>query len=141
MQSRAVVDASSLCRQAEQARQHAYAPFSGFCVGAALLARDGRVFVGVNVENPSYGLTTCAERVAIGTAVSAGVRPGDILAVAVASAAPNVTPCGACRQVLVHFCDADARLWGCFLPSFTLQEHRVHNLLPNAFDLRPPSIA
>jgi cytidine deaminase len=88
-----------LVKAAWEAREHAYAPYSEFAVGAALLAADGRIFVGCNVENLSYGLTNCAERVAVATAVAAGLR--EFLAVAVvADTAVPISPCGACRQVL-----------------------------------------
>lgn len=93
----------TLLARAQAARDLAYAPYSGFRVGAALLAADGRVFSGCNVENASYGLTMCAERVAIGKAVSEGVR--DFVAVAVAGPSPGepCPPCGSCRQVLHEF--------------------------------------
>ena len=91
-----------LVKAAWQAREVAYAPYSNFAVGAALLATDGRIFLGCNVENISYGLTNCAERVAIGAAVAAGVR--EFLAVAVvADTGVPISPCGACRQVLAEF--------------------------------------
>lgn len=91
-----------LVKAAWQAREQAYAPYSKFPVGAALLAADGRIFIGCNVENLSYGLTQCAERVAIGAAVAAGARA--FLAVAVvADTGVPISPCGACRQVLAEF--------------------------------------
>ena len=92
----------ALLEAAWKVREEAYAPYSNFSVGAALLAADGRVFTGCNVENISYGLTNCAERVAIGAAVAAGVR--EFLAVAVvADTGVPISPCGACRQVLAEF--------------------------------------
>lgn len=81
-------------------RRNAYAPYSSYRVGAAVLADDGRVYTGVNVENASYGLAMCAERVAVGNAVTAGATR--ILAVAVCTDNAG-SPCGACRQVLAEF--------------------------------------
>jgi cytidine deaminase len=96
------MDWDRLVTVAWQARDAAYAPYSNFAVGAALLATDGRIFLGCNVENISYGLTNCAERVAIGAAVAAGAR--EFLAVAVvADTRVPISPCGACRQVLAEF--------------------------------------
>ncbi len=85
------------------ARRNAHAPYSKFRVGAALLTRSGKVYTGVNVENASYGLTNCAERVAVGKAVSEGHR--QFQAVAVAGPSTVLSPCGACRQVLSEFGD------------------------------------
>jgi cytidine deaminase len=88
-----------LYERARAAAERAYAPYSNFLVGAALLDRDGRVWEGVNVENASYPLGVCAERAAIARAVSdAGRRPGDFEAIAI-----TASPCGGCRQWLVEF--------------------------------------
>src|SRR6478672_5214419 len=81
-------------------RQRAYAKYSEFFVGAAVLAADGKIYTGCNVENSSYGLTICAERAAVFAAVAAGQQRFELLAIATAGGA---TPCGACRQVLAEF--------------------------------------
>ena len=96
------MDDEALVELAKKARVHAYAPYSGFAVGAAVLAADGRVFVGCNIENASYGLTNCAERTAIFSAVAAGARELRALAV-VADGELPCSPCGACRQVIAEF--------------------------------------
>jgi cytidine deaminase len=97
----ASVEFNELIRVALAARELAYAPYSGFKVGAAVRVKDGRVFSGCNVENASYGLCNCAERTALFAAIAAGCRPGDFIHVAVvADTAAPVSPCGACRQVM-----------------------------------------
>lgn len=91
---------AALIKAAIEARKQAYAPYSNYQVGAALLLEDGTIMTGVNVENSSYGLTMCAERTAVGKAIAAGYRK--ILAIAVATDNAG-SPCGACRQVLTEF--------------------------------------
>ena len=96
-------DYSQLLKQASDAKENAYSPYSGFKVGAAILAKDGRIIKGCNVENAAYGSTMCAERTAIFKAVSMGYKPGDFQAIAIASSAKNFSPCGSCRQVINEF--------------------------------------
>jgi len=93
---------AELVRRAREVQRHAYCPYSKFPVGAALEAADGRVFVGTNVESASYGLTICAERMALGAAVAVGARAFTRLAVAT-DVDPPASPCGACRQLLAEF--------------------------------------
>lgn len=88
----------ALLADARKAAEHAYAPYSRFHVGAAVLVRDGRVISGANVENAAYPLGVCAERTALACAASEGVRPGDVEAVAI-----TASPCGGCRQWLLEF--------------------------------------
>ena len=94
---------SDLIRAARKARRHAHAPYSNFRVGAALRATSGRIFGGCNVENATYGLTVCAERVAIFKAISEGERGFDAIAV-VTDTDSLTSPCGACRQLIWEFC-------------------------------------
>ena len=99
-----------LCRLAIEAKSHAYAPYSGFYVGAALLTESGKVYTGCNVENASFTPTICAERTAIFKAVSEGERRFSMLAIVGGKGAdisPATPPCGVCRQVMTEFCDED----------------------------------
>jgi cytidine deaminase len=98
------IDWPSLFVVASQVQERAYAPYSNFKVGVALLARSGEVFAGCNVENASYGLTVCAERAAVATAVAAGQN--EFIALAVVGGSEPIAPCGACRQVLAEFGDS-----------------------------------
>ena len=100
-------DWTSAATAARAAAARAYAPYSKYRVGAALLAADGTVFTGCNVENASYGLTNCAERTALFKAVSEGRRRFRALAIVGGPARAPALPCGACRQALAEFCKAD----------------------------------
>jgi cytidine deaminase len=114
---------------AHQAQANAYAPYSNFPVGAALLSRSGKVFVGANVENALFGLSLCAERNALFQAVASGEREFEALAVV---SEPGVTPCGPCRQALREFDDGSLRI----LVADTQGRHRsytLRELLPDAF--------
>jgi cytidine deaminase len=119
----------SLVAAARRAQQQAYAPYSKYQVGAALETEDGQIYTGCNVENASYGLTICAERVAVATAVAAGARRFRRIAIVVGSE-PPAPPCGACRQVLSEFApDLDGESAG---PETTLS-WSLRALLPQAF--------
>lgn len=119
----------SLVDAARRVRERAYAPYSRYLVGAALEGEDGSVHVGCNVENASYGLAICAERMALGAAVAAGVQRFRRIAV-VTESDPPATPCGSCRQMLLEFApDAEVLAVG---PSRT-SRFTVRDLLPHAF--------
>lgn len=121
-----------LIGRALAARGNAYIPYSRYAVGAALLAANGQVYTGCNVENASYGLTICAERVAVFAAVCAGERKGwQALAVVTADGSP---PCGACRQVLAEFA-ADGLTIYLAQPDGRYAVHTLGELLPHAFRL------
>ena len=122
-----------LIRLALTAREKAYAPYSHYNVGAAILADDGRLFGGCNVENASYGLTNCAERTAIFTAVAAGAY--GVRAVVVATD-DGGSPCGACRQVISEFSPKDGTPVPVFLidsAGNVIRETSIAELLPFAF--------
>ncbi len=126
-------DLEALLQAAREAQRQAYAPYSHFAVGAALLTASGKVFTGCNIENASYGLTICAERVAVGSAVAAGER--DFVAMAVVAPSPGpISPCGACRQILVEF-NPGMRLILANLDGKML-ETTAGDLLPGAFTAR-----
>lgn len=124
-----------LVAAARAVRAHAWAPYSHFAVGAALRHRDGRIVAGCNVENATYGLTMCAERVAVFKAVSEGLRPGEFTAVAVVADTDEPTPpCGACRQILWEFCgDVPVAL---ATPTDVTVVLSLGELLPRPFDGR-----
>jgi homotetrameric cytidine deaminase len=130
-----------LIAAARQARQRAYAPYSRFAVGAALLLRDGTVVGGANIENASYGLTLCAERVALARALYQGHPPGAVVALAVATdAATPTAPCGACRQWLSELAPGAAVYCAGGPASGPPLVTTVADLLPHAFgpgDLGP----
>lgn len=126
-----------LIGNAMAAMKNSYSPYSGFCVGAALLTKKGKVYTGCNIENSSYSVTNCAERTAIHTAISKGEREFAAIAIVggkngrVESYCP---PCGVCRQVLAEFCRKDFKIYlynGVEIKVYTLDE-----LLPESFDLR-----
>jgi cytidine deaminase len=120
---------------ARAVRAHAWAPFSGFAVGAAVRHRSGRIITGCNVENATYGLTICAERVAVFKAISEGLRPDEFTAVAVVADTDEPTPpCGACRQILWEFCgDVPVIL---ATPADVKAVLGMRELLPRPFDAR-----
>lgn len=129
------VDERSLIEAARRAAKNAYAPYSGFSVGAALLASDGRVFTGCNVENSSFGVTNCAERTALFKAVSEGAHSFCAIAIVggkEGEAQKPCPPCGVCRQALSEFCQKDFLILlfdGEHVLRYTLEE-----LLPCTFD-------
>ncbi|MCI0352801.1 MAG: cytidine deaminase [Acidobacteriales bacterium] len=124
---------SELIAAAKKARENAQAPFSGFKVGAALRGRDGTIYTGCNIENSTYGLTVCAERVAIFKALSEGAAPRsfDVMAI-VADTEVLTPPCGACRQLLWEFC-GEMPLVIANLKGQAEEQHTL-TLLPKPFD-------
>ena len=127
------MSASDLVAAARRAREHAHAAYSTFKVGAALETADGQVFTGCNIENATYGLTICAERVAIFKAISEGHRAFTRIAVVADTTAPT-PPCGACRQILWEFAgDIEVIL------ANTMREtgrFKLRELFPHPFDSR-----
>ncbi len=126
-------DFSQLVNAALDARATAYAPYSRFAVGAALLDAEGAIHVGSNVENASYGLTVCAERVAVWKAVSSGMQSFEAMAIATDG---GLAPCGACRQVMAEFSKDLALLLVDAKNADRIVEVSLNELLPMRFDLR-----
>ncbi|MBN1581441.1 MAG: cytidine deaminase [Anaerolineae bacterium] len=122
------MDDQGLIALAVQARERAYAPYSNYAVGAALLGKSGRVYTGCNVENAVYSLTVCAERTAVVKAVSEGEHTFEAIAVVTSNGG---TPCGSCRQVLAEF-GVDIRVLVA-TPDGLVDSKRVADLLPGAF--------
>lgn len=129
---------TKLLKAAAAASEKAYAPYSGLKVGAALLAADGSIFTGCNVENASYGLTICAERCAICAAAAAGIKTFHALAI-MASGPALPYPCGACRQVLREFCGPDFPVhMAIFASPMRAETVALGRLLPHPFALVRP---
>lgn len=120
-----------LLNAALSAREHAYAPYSKFLVGAAVLAKSGKIYTGCNIENASYGLTVCAERNALFSAVGAGEREFTALCVVGDTEVP-ISPCGACRQVMAEF-----KVPRIILANLKgdVKEYTLEELLPYGFSL------
>ncbi|MFP4250556.1 MAG: cytidine deaminase [Armatimonadota bacterium] len=122
-------DVERLTGAARTARERAVAPYSNFPVGAAVMCADGRIFEGCNIENAAYGLTMCAERVALFSAVAAGCRQIDAIAIAGPDDEP-LSPCGSCRQVMLELApNADVIMAG----ETARRTRTVSDLLPDAF--------
>lgn len=124
---------NALLAAATEALEGAYAPYSGFRVGAALAFNDGRIVTGSNVENASYGLSLCAEAVAVAKAMNDGARGGLIAVAIVGANNTRVTPCGRCRQMLSELAqigETDPVVW---CSGGVALENRLSELLPNAF--------
>ena len=119
----------SLLDAAEKAKEFAYAPYSNFRVGAALLAKNGQIFTDVNIENDSYGATNCAERTAVFKAVSEGIREFEAIAI-LSDSDEIIYPCGICRQVLNEFVDDDFVVV-CGNCKKEYKVYRFKELLPN----------
>ncbi len=125
------MDYKDLVKSANDIKQSAYAPYSNFHVGAALIGNSDKVYTGVNVENSSYGATICAERTAIVKAISEGETK--IKALAIASDSEDFTfPCGICRQVILEFADEDLVIL-CSNNKGEYKAYSLNDLLPNAF--------
>ncbi|MGA2243460.1 MAG: cytidine deaminase [Verrucomicrobiota bacterium] len=130
------IDAKKLLAAAARARAGAVAPYSNFKVGAALLARSGRIIAGANVESASYGLTCCAERIALFKALTDGEKDFHAVAV-VARCHGGPMPCGACRQLLAEYAPNALVLVADAADLTAIKRFTVSRLLPHAFRLAP----
>ena len=133
------MDIGKLVEESKIARDKAYVPYSKFPVGAALVAEDGTVYRGCNIENSAYSMTNCAERTALFKAVSEGIRTFKALAVIGDTEGP-ITPCGACRQVIAEFCSGSMPVYLANLQG-NIKETTVAELLPGAFSKEDLSYA
>ena len=120
----------TLIEAAKNARENAYAPYSSYKVGAAILTSSGKIYTGCNFENASFGAGTCAERVALGAALAAGERK--FLAVACVGESADITPCGICRQALSEFGNVEVY---CVSADGEVREYTLAQLLPFGFKL------
>ena len=131
------MDNHQLIKAAFKAREHAYAPYSHFAVGAAVLTKDGQVYTGCNIENASYGTTNCAERTAIFKAVSEGHK--EFVKIAIVGGKPGeeisefAYPCGVCRQVMAEFCDVKEMKVLIAKSEEDYMEKTLDELLPHSF--------
>ena len=133
-----MINTNSLIQKALEARENAYAPYSNFFVGAALLTSDGDIICGANIENGSYGATICAERSAFSAAISSGKRNFSAIAVVGGKGGEDISdfcpPCGICRQFIAEFCSPDFKII-----LFNGKEEKIStliSLLPDAFNLK-----
>ena len=128
------VHTDELVRISKRAMERAYAPYSNFKVGAAVLGASGRVYSGCNVENASYGLSVCAERTAIFKAVSEGEQEIRAIAISSSSGKPAF-PCGACRQVMAEFAPSGENMQVYLVSDQGVETHTLADLLPHEFRL------
>lgn len=124
---------NEIIKKAFEARKNAYAPYSNFYVGACLKTKDGRFFLGANIENAAYGSTICAERNAVFAAYSSGVRKNEIEALCIVTKAKRITPpCGACRQVFVELLNANTPI--ILSNGIEVKVTNMKELMPYAFE-------
>ena len=128
------MDINKLIKEATNASKNTYSPYSNFPVGAALLTKDNKIYKGCNIENASFGLTNCAERTCMFTAYADGVKKQDIVAIAIYSPKDHmVSPCGACRQVMVELLPMDCKVYLAYNDNKDIYETTVKELMPLTF--------